>query len=190
MTNSILKAINNSSHWRLMGITEDLCPANVGQCRGTLYELNCLALTMPDVECFARDLSGKVKDIPLGFPNGSAILIINEQHVLLPEQQKLLLNKFGSFYTIQVPANGWDIETMKEVATLLMERLAVFASPIPYLIREVSAASSYGNFTLSEGGNPRAPKFPLIFHNDRREKQELPSGKVIYTVAKEGWQLI
>lgn len=162
----------------------------MGLARGTLYELNHLALTMPDVQCFARDLSGKVKDIPLGFPKGSTILIINEQHALLPEQQKLLLNKFGSFYTLPVPANGWDVETMKEVANLLMERLAVFASPIPYLIREVAASSSYGNFAISDGGNPRAPKLPLIFHNNRREKKELPSGKVIYTVAKEGWQLI
>lgn len=185
-----LNTINNSTHYTLVGVTEDLCPANVGPARGTLYELNCLALTMPDVECFARDLSGKVKDIPLGLPVGAAVLIINEQHSLLPEQQKLLLDRFGCFYTLPVPSSGWNVETMTEVANLLKERQAIFASPIPYLIREVAASSSYGNFSISEGGNPLAPKLPLVFHNDQREKKELPDGKVIYTVAKEGWQLI
>jgi hypothetical protein len=30
----------------------------------------------------------------------------------------------------------------------------------------------------------------FVLHNDRREKKELPNGKVIMTVAKEGWMIV
>ena len=30
----------------------------------------------------------------------------------------------------------------------------------------------------------------LVFHNDRREKKELPDGLIIQVVAREGWQLV
>lgn len=30
----------------------------------------------------------------------------------------------------------------------------------------------------------------LIFHNDNREKKELPGGKVVSVVSQTGWQLI
>jgi len=29
-----------------------------------------------------------------------------------------------------------------------------------------------------------------IFHNDNREKKELPNGKIIHTVAQKGWVLV
>jgi len=53
----------------------------------------------------------------------------------------------------------------------------VFASPIPYLIKLLSRQL---NFTIDEG--LKHAYNVLIFHNDKREKKELPNGKVIMTV--------
>ena len=36
-----------------------------------------------------------------------AIIILNEQHTLLPEQEEILTARFGKFETLSVPANGW-----------------------------------------------------------------------------------
>lgn len=127
------------------------------------------------------------------------ILIINEQHTLLPQQEKLLKEQFDTWETIKVPAAGWTRREMDdfmdelvgyhELPTLIM------VSPIPYLIREWAAISAYA-FGYQDGydgsgyhggtGTSRV----LLFHNDRREKKELPDGRVIYTVAKDGWELI
>jgi hypothetical protein len=41
----------------------------------------------------------------------------------------------------------------------------------------------------SDGSGFNVPSWQ-VFHNDRREKKELPNGKVIMTVAKEGWELV
>ena len=30
----------------------------------------------------------------------------------------------------------------------------------------------------------------LVFHNDKRQKRELPNGKIISVVAETGWQLV
>jgi hypothetical protein len=51
----------------------------------------------------------------------------------------------------------------------------VFASPIPALIKKA---------TLEFGG------WVKIFHNDHREKKELPNGRIIMVVAQEGWELV
>ena len=111
------------------------------------------------------------------------LLIINEQHSLFEEQEQIL-NKKGSFETIEVPAVGWTLEEQRQVAQELMEMLdnkhdtLVFASPVPYLLKVMSLLSAEDNFVT------------LVFHNDNREKLELPNGKIIHKVAKTGWQLV
>ena len=100
-----------------------------------------------------------------------SIYIINAQHSLLKAQSEFLPDECE---VLQVPASGWTLEEMKKKRSYLRKYdLIIFVSPIPYLIKEL------------------APwKDVKVFHNDVREKKELPNGKVIMTVAKEGWQLV
>jgi hypothetical protein len=109
-----------------------------------------------------------------------AVVIINEQHTLLAEQEKILREKFEEIEFVMVPASGWTLDEMRALARTdkFQERhykdtFIVFISPIPGLIKAL--------FNLHN---------VLMFHNDNREKKELPNGKIIMTVAKEGWQLI
>ena len=105
-------------------------------------------------------------------------IIINEQHSLLASQRTLLEENFGSWNTILVPAEGWNREEQENVYKNLTG-IIIFISPIPYLIK-LSAISMATNGTITNC---------FVMANDRREKKELPNGKVIFTVAKEGWYL-
>ena len=111
------------------------------------------------------------------------LLIINEQHSLFLEQEEIL-NKKGGFETIEVPAAGWTLEEQQEVVEELMQLLdnkhdtLVFVSPVPYLLKVMSLLSAEDNFVT------------LVFHNDNREKLELPNGIIIHKVVKTGWQLV
>jgi len=103
-----------------------------------------------------------------------AFIILNEQHSLLPEQEKILKEQFETYEIISVPASGWTLEEMKiKIVELSTKNTIVFVSPIPYMIKE-----------LAKGGKV------LVFHNDNRKKKELPNGKIIQVVAETGWQLV
>ena len=117
-----------------------------------------------------------------------AIVIINEQHSLFPEQKEILNKEFDSWSFIPVPAEGWTLDEMKkkmEEWSFLMFKdevnVFVFASPIPVLIKHMTEIS-YNTF--------HGKSSVKVFHNDHREKKELPSGKIIQTVSATGWQLI
>ena len=114
------------------------------------------------------------------------VVVINEQHTLLPQQEQAIEDYVTEYFGdvqqgveyVKVPAAGWDIDELRTVAVRLSNAIRtdmelVFVSPVPFLIRECSRTCA-----------------TLLMHNDRREKRELPGGKVIYTVAKEGWQLV
>ena len=103
-------------------------------------------------------------------------LIINEQHTLMPQQEQLLKDTFGTWDTIKVPADGWTKKQIELIAYTHFEDddEIILASPIPYLIKELMLRCVDVH----------------ILHNDTREKKELPGGKIIYTVAKEGWVLV
>lgn len=101
-----------------------------------------------------------------------ALVILNEQHKLMEEQVAILDGLFD--WTIKpVPASGWSLSQMREVIQELkaFDGEVVFASPIPALLMGMEGSG-------------------FLFHNDRREKKELPNGKVIMTVAQTGWQLV
>ena len=101
-----------------------------------------------------------------------ALIILNEQHSLMNEQVTILDGLFD-WSVKAVPASGWHLSQMREVLQELksFDGEVVFASPIPALLMGM------------EGGG-------FLFHNDRREKKELPNGKIIMTVAQTGWQLV
>lgn len=120
------------------------------------------------------------------------IVIINEQHVLTEEQRKILNEKFNIFQDgiieddpyqvvecqgweeMKVPSEGWTLEKMISIVNFIdRDTNVVFVSPIPIMIAKCVKRA--------------LPVF--IFHNDNREKTER-NGKVFFTVAKEGWQLV
>ena len=107
-----------------------------------------------------------------------AKVILNEQHSLLPEQEKILNKRYSQIDIISVPSTGWTAKEMKKKAVEVTAEEGfevVFASPIPLMIKMVHSHI---------GGLMK------IFHNDMREKKELPNGKVIMVVAQTGWQLL
>ncbi|RMD61401.1 hypothetical protein D6833_08315, partial [Candidatus Parcubacteria bacterium] len=67
-----------------------------------------------------------------------AIVIINEQHHLLPQQKEILDANYDEWERFNVPAKGWTLTEMEAIAAELTRMQndgtkIVFASPIPYL---------------------------------------------------------
>ena len=113
-----------------------------------------------------------------------ALVIINEQHSLLAEQRLILNHTFKENLKIKnVPAKGWTWTQQENIAREIIElniTHVVFVSPVPVLLRELS---------YHWGRDSKNP-IVLVFHNDNRQKKELPNGKIISVIAKEGWQLV
>lgn len=121
------------------------------------------------------------------------VLVINEQHKLLEEQRRILEERFGKWKVLSVPANGWTLKQQEEKVSELIGNVIIFASPIPYMLKRLAFYQGYGhedNCFHANGPLVGHGTEVLVFHNDKREKRELPDGKVVYTVAKTGWQLI
>ncbi len=123
-------------------------------------------------------------------PN-KCLVVINESHKLLVEQAEILNKEYDKIEYLKVPASGWTLEDMDEdILPRLRHYLhnegdIVFVSPIPYLIKSLSG--EYW-FHIGQGYNPIG--CVRIFHNDKREKIELPNGKIIHKVADTGWRLV
>lgn len=117
-----------------------------------------------------------------------AIIIINETHSMMDEQKSIVEERFGQNYEfLKVPAQGWTLSEMKEIKSKIWEEYMssdgemniVFVSPVPYLLKELaSQGAEFTSFSV------------LVMHNDRREKKELPDGRIISVVAQTGWQLV
>jgi len=109
-------------------------------------------------------------------------LIINETHSLLPDQIRELEEKGMSDYEeIRIPKEGWSLQTRltnAEEWTLLGGRF-IFVSPEPVLLGKLAYNAGFGlNIEV------------YIFTNDQRIKKELPDGRIVHTVAREGWKLV
>ena len=106
------------------------------------------------------------------------LIIINEQHTLLPDQQRVLdENLRRGWELFPVPAEGWTLAEMREDVLLeIGDRPVVFVSPIPALILMLAGSRAGVNIA--------------VMHNDRRVAKELPGGRVVHTVAPEGWELV
>ena len=103
-------------------------------------------------------------------------VIINEQHTLLAEQEMMLIQYFGhDWQIIKVPAAGWTLsQIVSQLGATIKSSWFVFVSPIPAMMI-LAARRGFG---------------VMCFHNDAREKVELPDGKIISVVAKKGWMLV
>jgi hypothetical protein len=124
-----------------------------------------------------------------------AIIILNEQHKLLPEQEAILIQRFGRFETLSVPATGWTKDEQDQAIRQITCQIVVFVSPIPYMIKKLSMDAACSNARNDDHGGllpcPKNTAVELVFvmANDTREKKELPGGKVISVTAKTGWYL-
>lgn len=149
--------------------------------------------------------------------HNKVLVLINEQHSLMPAQEEILKEKFGQWEFIKVPATGWTIDEMKNVAQDLYLALVeakpafpgaknnkmkavmtsntgkhntaiVFVSPIPYLLKELTRLSVTG-VPNSDVGETYEQFEIYVFHRDRREKTE-SNGVITTTVSNDGWQLV
>src|SRR5690606_4041001 len=133
------------------------------------------------------------------------IVIMNENHTLLPAQEHILKEMFPDLEPefLFAPATGWTKEEMDKIVASFREAAigpdryhiqhVVFVSPIPYLLRELTRAErelARAKRELIWAGVDAYPEcfidtgiWVSVFHNDRREKKELPDGRVIQVVA-------
>lgn len=117
-------------------------------------------------------------------------IVINEQHSLKKEQRELLekqfpLNRWNHNY-IKVPDAGWSFDEQTQQAGELTGKTVVFVSPVPYLLASVSRSQGYAESKEIQEYNTDT----YLFHNDNREKKELPNGRTISVVAETGWELV
>lgn len=105
------------------------------------------------------------------------LVIINESHSLMNEQTEILNEKFGNNWErLNIPNAGMDLQGFKELVSGIEKdgNDLIIASPIPVL------------FSLLRNTNVEWS----VFHNDKRDKKELPGGKIITVVAQTGWIII
>ena len=130
-----------------------------------------------------------------------AVVIMNQSHSLKDDQKRLLEETFNEIEFIKSPKGGWDLNEINEVSkkihysltgeetNMLSEKTnnaVVFVSPIPALLKRCIQNSIQ---PLDYMNTYKIYKV-LVFHNDRRHKKELPSGKIISIPAEEGWELV
>lgn len=115
----------------------------------------------------------------------NAKIIMNTQHRLLPQQESLLRERFGSWEIFSVTAEGITKDQQLTLADELsgVEGAVVFASPVPVLLAK-TAALAVGRLL---SGLPGAAVF--VFANDRREAVE-SGGKLIHRIHPSGWELV
>ena len=108
----------------------------------------------------------------------TTFIIINEKHKLLPDQERVLNEELcGPWELFPVPDDGWTYAEMKDdVLHDIGDAPVVFVSPIPALILMLAGQ--------------RAGVNVWVMHNDNREAKELPGGRIIHTVSREGWRLV
>lgn len=118
-------------------------------------------------------------------------LIINKQHKLLEEQSKLIERIFSpevySLNIITVPPEGWTkLEQFQVMQN--MKGVALFISPIPMMIKELSMDTITNQHLLPI---PSVSKVigTFVMCNDTREKVELPNGKIIHKLSETGWYI-
>ena len=119
-----------------------------------------------------------------------AIIIINENHSMMDEQKSIIEERYQKYEVLKVPSQGWDIDEMLDQINKLHIKACeekndiIFISPIPLMIRELTEMS------ICPKSNAKKRYGVKLFHNDRREKKELPDGRIISVVAQTGWQLV
>ena len=110
--------------------------------------------------------------------------VINQAHSLMEEQSEILnslIDEGDDLIRVNIPEEGLTLSKQIELSHSLMDEMSeddylVFVSPVPCMLAYVSAQ-------LETSQNV------LVFGNDKRDKKELPNGKIIQTVSQTGWYL-
>jgi len=110
-------------------------------------------------------------------------IIINENHTLLPEQENILKKRFREWETLLVPSDGWNKHERDEICHEIKGNV-VFVSPIAGMIKDLTMRTMINMIK-----NEEIEVAPYVFSNDKRDKMELPNGKIIPKVAETGWYL-
>ena len=120
------------------------------------------------------------------------VVIINEQHSLFPEQVELLKEEFGQYAMYTIPKEGITLaEQIKLADELTHDPMdVVFASPVPALLKMLSVKTGIQYGLAIANDEEYNGTIVYIFHNDKREKKELPNGKIISIVAQTGWDIV
>jgi len=146
------------------------------------------------LEPLTRNVIAEKKEIKI-----KAKVILNEQHSLLPDQERVLDEKFGvgNWETLPIPASGWTLEDMDNVAMSFQGEEVVFASPVPVLIKWLSGAVESRDTLKAWGLNLKHEvdvSCVWVFHNDRRKAREVTLNdgqkRIIHSVAETGWKLV
>ena len=132
-------------------------------------------------------------------------IVINEAHSLMVSQEKLLEETFSEGWeTLMVSKDGWNQKEQMEAlasigssrrGTCNQEETVIFVSPVPLMIKAAAADAACSHARQDDHGGLLPPAVNvnitkcLVMSNDRREKKELPNGKVISVVSQEGWYL-
>ncbi len=107
-----------------------------------------------------------------------AIIIINEKHVLRPQQKEMIDEVFAYTQIYHSPADGWTQRECLEVAKDLIHQPDyahfVFISPIPYLVGIMGTI---------------VPERTWIFHNNVRNKIKVGT-KEVSKPDPNGWEMI
>lgn len=130
------------------------------------------------------------------FEQGNEIInlvIINEQHSLLPQQEEVIKKELGGEIKLhKIPAEGINQKQIEDLAESLnnpvnSNKNIIVLSPIPLLLARLSHHAGMLD-AMYDGTCKRNHVY--ILHNDLREKKELPDGRVVSAIAKDGWKLI
>jgi hypothetical protein len=110
--------------------------------------------------------------------------IINQVHSLMEEQSEILnslIDEGDNLIRVDIPEEGLNLEKQIKLSNSLMDEMSeddylVFVSPIPCMLGYICAQ-------IESSQNV------LVFGNDKRDKKELPNGKIIQVVSPTGWYL-
>ena len=110
--------------------------------------------------------------------------VINKAHSLMVEQEQILnslISEGDDLIRVDVPEEGLTLEQQIELSHSLMDEMngddyLIFVSPISCMIGYIVARLEIS-------------KNVLIFGNDKREKKELPNGRIVQVISKTGWYL-
>ena len=140
-------------------------------------------------------------------------VIINEQHSIMEEQDKLIRQKLGNlelidnpnmtemvsdegivgnYEVVKIPGNGLTRPEIEKLTNklaydaIIRGEDIVVMSPIPLLLGKLAAEVARYDAEYVTGLTGGI----YILHNDKREKKELPDGRVLSAIAQTGWELI
>lgn len=117
------------------------------------------------------------------------LLVINEQHSLLQQQEELLSQKFPAAQVnpVNIPAAGLSLEQQRALAEQLFwaDGVVVFVSPIPIILSSLSYRAGMSYSESVDGDYKRV----FVFARGSRAPAEEINGKKIYTIQSGGWSL-